>query len=175
MLSSRRKPAGFAAAGLLAALLALAGCQVQPLYGTSAAGTSVADASIGISPATTRVGQVVRNDLVFAFGQGSGEPANAAYRLDLTVMSSVSGVLPTGLQNDFSAARLNATAVYKLVETASGTLVHAGKRDTIALLDYPAQGYSNVRAIRDAENRAARELAALVRADVAASLARQAR
>lgn len=175
MLSSRRKPAGFAAAGLLAALLALAGCQVQPLYGTNSAGTSVATAAIGISPATTRVGQVVRNDLVFAFGQGSGEPANAEYTLDLTVSSAAAGVLPTGLQNDFSAARVTATAVYKLVETATGTLVHAGTRDTIALLDYPAQGYSNVRAVRDAENRAARELAALIRADVAANIARRAR
>jgi LPS-assembly lipoprotein len=175
MSSSRRIRTGIAGAGLLAALLALAGCQVQPLYGANASGGSVASAAISISPATSRVGQVVRNDLVFAFGQGSGEPANAAYRLDLTVSSAAIGVLPTGLQNDFSAGRLTATAVYKLVDTASGTLVHAGKRDAIALLDYPAQGYSNVRAVRDAENRAARELAALVRADVAASLARQAR
>lgn len=174
MLSSRRIRTGIAGAGLAAALLALAGCQVQPLYGSTSTG-SVANASIEISQATNRVGQVVRNELVFAFGQGSGEPANAEYRLDLSAAGSASGVLPTGAQNDFSAARVTATGTYRLLVAETGEEVAVGSRSTIALLDYPAQGYSNMRAVRDAENRAARELAALIRADIAAKLAARAR
>mgnify|MGYP001244532381 CR=1 FL=1 len=175
MLSSRRFRAGLAAAGLVAALLGVTGCQVQPLYGSTSSSGSVANATIAISPPTNRVGRVVRNELVFAFGQGSGEPVNAEYRLDLSASASTAGVLPTGLQNDFSAARVTASGSYRLVVEATGEQIAAGSRRAMALLDYPAQGYSNVRAVRDAEDRAARELAALIRADIVAKLAARAR
>ncbi len=62
----------------------LGGCQVRPLYGENGADLH----AIEIKPATTRVEQTVRNELVFKFGDGSGEPANAEYQLDSRVQGS---------------------------------------------------------------------------------------
>ena len=50
--------------------------------------------------------------------------------------------------------------------------VKTGKRRTVALVDYPDQEFAKIRATRDAEDRAARELAELIRADIAAWLGR---
>jgi LPS-assembly lipoprotein len=96
---------GFGALALGA--MALGGCQVQPLYG--AAGGQ--NQSVTISAASSRVSQVVRNELVLGFG---GERADGAYVLDISASSSIGGILPGGLDNEFSAARATVTATYVL-------------------------------------------------------------
>ena len=47
------------------------------------------------------------------------------------------------------------------------------QRQAVALVDNPDQEYANVRALRDAENRAAREAAAFLNADIAGKFARK--
>ena len=168
MLSSDRPHAGWKTR-VLAATLGLgllAGCQMQPLYGSTNGQTQ----SVTVSDATTRVGQVVRNELVLGFG---GEQQNAAYRLDLTVSSSVGGILPGGVDNEFSAARATVTASYVLKSAASGETIKSGQRFSDAQLDLPSQQFAQERAKLEAEDRAARAVAALVRADVVAALAQQ--
>ncbi|MBC7280262.1 LPS assembly lipoprotein LptE [Hoeflea sp.] len=147
------------------ALMLLAGCQAQPLYGS----VQGEKQSISISHANTRVEQTVRNELVLGFG---GEQVNAAYQLDLSVSSDFSGLLPGGIDNEFSAARVTVTAAYVLKSASTGETVKAGSRFADAQLDLPSQQFAQIRARSDAEDRAAREVAALVRADVAAALAR---
>ena len=78
--------AGVALVGLLA------GCQVRPLYSTPSE-TEGKLASISISEARHRVEQQVRNDLIFLFAGGAGEPRNAVYRLNMSVSSGTAGVL----------------------------------------------------------------------------------
>ena len=78
--------AGVALVGLLA------GCPVRPLYSTPS-GTEGKLASISISQARHRVEQQVRNDLIFFFAGGAGEPGNAVYHLDMKVSTAVAGVL----------------------------------------------------------------------------------
>ena len=143
----------------------LAGCQAQPLYGSMAGNTQ----SISVSEADSRVEKVVRNELVLGFG---GEQQNGAYKLDLNVSSSLSGLLPGGLDNEFSAARTTVTATYVLKSASTGETIKSGSRFVDAQLDLPSQNFAQVRATLEAENRAARQVAALVRADVAAALAR---
>ena len=59
---------------LTAALGALAGCQVRPLYSEGASGAPAQKlASIQISDADTRVAQEVRNRLIFLVGGGAGD------------------------------------------------------------------------------------------------------
>ena len=70
------------------------------------------------------------------------------------------------------AGRIVVTADYNLARESTGETVRSGKRSTVALVDFPVQEFAKVRATRDAENRAARELAELIRADIAASLPR---
>ena len=152
-----------ATAGL--ALVLLAGCQARPLYGSIQGETR----SISISPAETRVEQTVRNELVLGFG---GEQTNAAYQLNLSVSSGISGLLPGGIDNEFSAARATVTASYVLKSTSTGEIVKDGSRFADAQLDLPSQQFAQERAKLEAEDRAARTVAALVQADIAAALAR---
>tara|TARA_B100000949_G_scaffold188353_1_gene171115 strand:- start:5 stop:487 length:483 start_codon:yes stop_codon:yes gene_type:complete len=155
-------------ASLLAATaVALSACQVRPLYGNMA-GT---ERSISISEADTRVEQLVRNDLVFAFSGGSGEPANPAYRMDLDVRVIKQGVLAAGANDEFTAARMLVIGRYAMVDAATGQTLFTGERRAVSQVDNPDQEFANVRAERDAENRAAREAAAFLNADIAGKFA----
>lgn len=170
MSSSDRNKTRFAtlALALAVATSLLGGCQVRPLYGENGADLH----AIEIKPATTRVEQTVRNELVFKFGDGSGEPANAEYTLELRVQGSTGNVLAAGTDNDFTAARTTVSGSYTLVSKADNKVILTGVRAATALLDLPSQNYARLRATRDGEDRAARSLAAMIHADIAAKLAR---
>ena len=156
----------------IAILGALAGCQVRPLYST-ASGTESKLASVSISEADDRVEQQVRNDLIFLFAGGAGEPRNANYHLELNVAVRNIGVLLDVTDDIPRAGRIIVSADYNLVKTGSGETLASGKRSSVALVDFPVQEFAKLRAVRDAENRAARELAELIRADVASALGRR--
>lgn len=156
----------------LAILGALAGCQVRPLYST-ASGTEGKLASVSISEANDRVEQKVRNDLIFLFAGGAGEPQNAIYHLEMNVTVRNIGVLIDVADDIPRAGRIVVAADYNLVKTDSGETLTSGKRSSVALVDFPVQEFAKLRAVRDAENRAARELAELIRADVASALGRR--
>jgi LPS-assembly lipoprotein len=64
------------------------------------------------------------------------------------------------------------TATYVLKSASTGETVKSGSRFADAQLDLPSQNFAQERAKLEAEIRAARQVAALVRADVAAALAR---
>ncbi len=155
------------------ALLGLvAGCQVRPLYSTPS-GTEGKLASVSISQARHRVEQQVRNDLIFFFAGGAGEPQNAAYRLEMNVSSATIGVLTDVRTEKASAGRVTVSATYTLTEPKTGEKLASGSRSAVAMVDFPAQEFAKTRAIRDAQNRGARELAELIRADVASALAKR--
>ena len=97
---------------------------------------------------------------------------NAAYQLDLSVSSNIVGLLPGGIDNEFSAARATVTATYVLRSASTGETLKSGSRFADAQLDLPSQQFAQVRARSEAEDRAARQVATLVRADIAAALAR---
>jgi LPS-assembly lipoprotein len=116
---SPKLAARFAALALGAVLLA--GCQAQPLYGN----LSGEARSVTVSKADSRIEQVVRNELVLGFG---GEQPSADYTLEMTATSGIAGILPGGLDNEFSAARATVTAVYVLRATETGETVKSGTR-----------------------------------------------
>lgn len=150
----------------------LAGCQVRPLYSTPS-GTEGKLASVSISEADDRVEQQVRNDLIFLFAGGAGEPQTALYHLEINVTVRNIGVLIDVRTDTARAGRIVVSADYNLSKTDTGETVASGKRSSVALLDFPYQEFAKLRAVRDAENRAARELAELIRADVASALGRR--
>ncbi|MDG3577623.1 LPS assembly lipoprotein LptE [Rhizobium sp. YJ-22] len=157
---------------VLIALSALAtGCQVRPLY-SEAGGVAQKLGSIAYSEAGSRIGQVVRNKLIFLTAGGNGEPANPEYKVDLTVTSSVAQVLLVETSDRARAGQVAVAVDYILRRNADGQVLKAGHRQAISLVDFPVQEFAKVRAIRDAENRAANEAAELVRADLAAALGR---
>lgn len=151
----------------------LAGCQVKPLYSEGPQGKPAkALASIGISEADDRVEQEVRNALIFLTSGGAGEPANPEYKLALNVTSDVMGVLYDQESDTAGAGRVVVMADYNLTRTDTGETVRSGNRTAVALVDFPEQEFAKVRATRDAEKRASKELAEIIRADIAAALGR---
>jgi len=162
---------GPAALAAFAAALFLAACTVQPVYGPAAGGGSVSETlrAIAIGPVDTRVGQVVRNRLAFYF-TGGGEPAEPQYRMDLRVTSAE---VALGITREGSAA------AYAVTVTASYTIYRIGSDEIIlretargtASYDRFSQNFANIRAKRDAENRAAEVAANKVRVRVAAATA----
>jgi LPS-assembly lipoprotein len=159
------------AAGVLAlAALALAGCGFQPLYGTTANGSRVAEvmSGVAITPIPGRVGQRVRNELIFE-NTGGGEAAPSQYRLDIIVKESVTDEL-VRQSGDSVGQVYQLTATFKLVNVANGQVMLEGGAMSRAAFERFQQVYSNVRARYDAENRAARTVAESIKVRVAAFL-----
>lgn len=168
----RAKPLrGLGVAVLLGLLCLPVGCQVRPLYSSSGA-EAQALSSISFSPANSRVEQEVRNALIFLTSGGAGEPASPVFHVDLTVTSEVQGVLFNQSTDVSTAGRVTVKADFNLTEVATGRTVRSASRTSIALVDFPTQEFAKLRSIRDAETRASRELAEIIRADLASSLSR---
>ena len=180
--SDRAKSPSRRWAGLAGAMLAIsfaAGCTVQPLHGTqrSTLDGSVVDKSqlstIAIKPVNDRVGQEVRNHLIFMFGGGRGQPSNPVYQLDLGVSASASTpvTIDTGGQTlPPTAGVMIVRGDYRLTEIATGKVVATGARTVQAAYDIPQQQFAALRATRDAENRGAQELAQLLQLVIAQDL-----
>ena len=170
--SDRLRRMVLGAAGL--SLIFLAGCQVRPLYSAGPNGAPAAAlASIAIAESDDRVEQRVRNALIFLTSGGKGEPASPQYKLALNVNRQTTGVLfDERKDNDTaSAGRVVVVADYNLTRIDTGKTVKSGHRSAVALVDFPVQEFAKLRAVRDAEDRAAREVAGIIRADLAAALA----
>jgi len=171
-----------AVCGMIAALALVSACTVRPLYSNqplspgSQLSASAELASIGIKPVSTRYAQQVRNNLIFAFGQGSGEPASPAYTLDLGVTELVESAAIVQVQtqeDEPTAGTVTLTANYVLRDTATNAVIAVGKRSIPSSFDRPLQEFAAYRAQINAENRAARELADLLRLSIAQDLAKR--
>lgn len=136
---------------------------MTPLYAVDS-GTESKLSTISISDPDTRVEQQVRNDLVFLMTGGEGLSPRPQYNLVLKTTASSLDVL------EKTAARLTVTVGFTLTERDTDRLIVSGERSAVASLDVRTQQFAKDRAILDAENRAAREVAALVYADLAAAI-----
>ncbi|TPK91713.1 hypothetical protein FJ934_21555 [Mesorhizobium sp. B2-4-12] len=168
-----------ALAGLVGSLALVSACTVRPLYSSAPLSTgSTANAemaSIAIKPVRTRYAQQVRNNLIFGFGRGAGEPASPLYSLDLGVTEAVesSALVQVGTDEDEpTAGSVTLTAGYTLTDARTGAVIAVGKRAITSSFDKPRQEFASYRAQIDAENRAARELAEALQLSIAQDLAR---
>lgn len=167
-LSRRRFPVALAA--LAASALSLAGCQVRPLYAEST-GAVTKTASIAVDPVGSRVAQQVRNDLIFQFSRGAGEPSNPAYRLSINVQEQSIGLFVSSQTDTATAGDMKITVRYVLTDAATQKVIKKGERVALASFDLPPQEFAKIRSTRDAEDRAAHTAAGMVSADVTAALA----
>src|SRR6476646_5229706 len=135
------------AALAVTAALGVAGCGIQPLYGTTAGGSRLGAvmAGVDVPPIPGRVGQRVRNELIFE-NTGGGGAAPTTYQLDAT---------------------------FRLI-SHDGRVVLEGKATSRAAYERFETIFSNVRARVDAENRAARTVADTIRVRIAAYISQQA-
>ncbi|MGE0500714.1 MAG: LPS assembly lipoprotein LptE [Rhizobiaceae bacterium] len=162
---------------LVAASVVLPACTVRPLYSSAplaAGGVSTPEAlsSIAIKPVATRYAQQVRNHLIFLFGGGRGEPASARYSMTLTVSAGVGTAARLQVADEYepSAATVTMRARYVVTDLKTDAKVSEGTREITSSYDVPRQEFAALRAQIDAEDRAARELAELIRLSVAQEL-----
>jgi LPS-assembly lipoprotein len=138
----------------------LSGCAFKPLYGTTATNAQLQDTlkSVSIPEVPGRVGQVVRNELIFRF-TGGGHADAPQYRLSLAVRESVKSQF---VRRDGDSAGqflvLNTSfKLYRVGDDKSPIL----EGDSVAQASFTDNTsiYSNVRSRRDAEDRAAKTTA----------------
>jgi LPS-assembly lipoprotein len=164
---------GARGAVLLGAALVLGACSAQPLYGPTAfldSGSVQASLTrISVGEVTDRVGQQVRNRVIFQM-TGGRPISNPLYHMTLTVTSRQVGLGITVTE---------ASPVYSVIVQATFSVKRAGTEEVLvtgtasanASYNYVNQIYANTRAKIDAENRAAEQVGNQIATRVAAAIA----
>lgn len=150
--------------------LALAACTAQPLYGPTPGGQAVTTAldRITIDEVDDRVAQQVRNNLLFNLNSHTGSQPAYRMRLTTTTAEHPLGVTPVESAPAYS---VTVTVTFTVTALADDKVVLRETRRASASYDRVNQVFSNVRARRDAENRAAEAVANDIRIRLAAAAA----
>jgi LPS-assembly lipoprotein len=126
-------------------------------------------ASIEIAPIPGRVGQRIRNELIFQRDRGGAATATSGRRLDVVLKESVIQTMIDRTGNSGSQIyQLEAT--YRLVDTKTQKVAFEARSLGRVGFDRFESVYSNVRARDDAENRAARSVATDIKTRLSAYL-----
>lgn len=158
--------------GLL--LACLAGCGFQPLYlsggeepGELAVGGELA--SVDVAPIPDRVGQLVRNDLLFLLAP-TVDQRTAAYRLNVRLIETI-GELAVERTGFATRANLRLMASFSLVDLDTGKPVVNSRARAISSYNIVDASFSTLVAQNAARERAARRIAEDIRARISAYFA----
>lgn len=154
----------------------LSGCRVESLNTTSGTNPTIERglSALSIAPVKTRIAQQVRNELLFSLRGGNQTDIGPwLVELDVTSKGEEHSVL-IGVRGP-TAAYVEVNVAYRIVEkssisTGSPKLLFRGERQALAGYDLTPQNFANQRARQDAENRAAKTAARLVRLALAQNL-----
>ncbi len=156
-----------ALAASLASALIVSSCGFHPLYGNAGAGGGPAGrlANIYVESIPERVGYELRNDLIDMFDT-NGDATNSDYRLQL-VLREVRE--PVGFRRDATITRFNYRlfARYELIERSSTRAVKSGEVRSITAYNVAQSPYATVAGEKDAQDRAARDVAERIRTEIA--------
>lgn len=156
--------------GMIAAAALLSGC-FQPLYGDKTAdGTSTirnefAQVSVAQIPAPngtaeSRIAVELRNNLVFGFTGGSGG-VSPTHELKINISSTRLSMMVDVTTSRAEVENFGLNASYQLIDLRTGKPVLSDT--TLARVSYDIPGqeqrFAKTRALRDAENRAAKVIA----------------
>jgi len=149
----------------------LSGCAFKPLYGPTASNQELTTvlAGIDIPEVPGRVGQQVRNELIFRF-TGGGHANAPQYKLVLAVKERVTSQL-VERDGDSLGQIYQLTTNFKLYSITDGKnpLLTGKSYSKASFLDDDSV-YANVRSRRDAENRTAKVTADDIQGRIAAFL-----
>lgn len=153
--------------------LALSGCGFQPLYGPTASGLQLTEVmkSVDITHIPGRVGQKVRNELIYGTTDG-GYANDTVYKLDIALKESLRNTL-VAKTGDPQGQVYELNAQFKLVRVKDNQVMFTGFSTANAAYDRAGTDgsvFADVRARRDAENRAARTIADNLKTRLAAFL-----
>lgn len=143
-------------AALVAALLALPACGLQPIYAGGASGAAAtALSSIEVAPIADKGGYLLRQELVRRFGERGGA---ARYRLEVALDDRISGF---GIRGDSSRSRERRTlrARYRLIDMETNAVMVDATAGSDVTIDVVQSEYAVVAAEETALERLAGELA----------------
>lgn len=169
LMSLRNRLVRLAVVGLLAA--STAGC-FQPMYAetTPGEGSALRDklGDIEVVFADGRVGNEVRNDLIFELTGGAGNPVNAPYRLVLRTKDSATAAVVDTYSGLPEVELISVDVNWQLFDNANPKVaVTQGNAFGKASLDSGYQRFARARAVRDAQNRSAKVVAETIRGQLA--------
>ncbi len=159
----------------LAAALMLSGCGFRPLYGTAsipegaeAAFGAIQIAAVAPTNDSDRIGYLVSDALDRAL-HTPGHNETARYELKVALADERRGL---SIQDDSSTTRYNyrLTADWTLVPVGSNAALASGRAETTASYNVVDSQYATQIARKDAEDRAAREIAEQIKLRVAVAL-----
>jgi LPS-assembly lipoprotein len=151
---------------------ALAACSsgFKPMYGSAEFGGAESKlAKLDVAPIPGRVGQRIRNELIFQSTGGAGQTAQPEYRLEVALRESVSSTL-VKVNAEAQGAVYTLDAAFKLVRLADKKVVLEGNSHGRAPFERFDSIFANVRAREDAENRAASTVGTELKTRLAAYL-----
>jgi LPS-assembly lipoprotein len=160
---------------LLVPLLLLVGaCGFHPLYGAGdSASPGVAQdlASVSIAEPTTRLNQLIRNELLSTMRPaGTGEPDR--YRLDIESNTSEEKSIEDASNSRRSRrATVRVMASFALKDLNGGKTVYQGRTFSNVSYDDVSQSFADLQARTNAMERGAREIALDIRTRLAAHFA----
>lgn len=159
-----------------AMVLALGAC-FRPLYGPTASGVRVQDSLAAIKIATIataagqeRFGHFLRSELVFDL-DGSGRTATKKYELSIKTAESLLVTSTDSQTGRADAATLNVTAWYRLTTLDGKTELNAGTVRATASYFRDPQRFASLRAAREAQMRAAKQVSDDIKQRIAAMFA----
>lgn len=156
----------------LASLAVLHGCTVEPLNaakpntaiasGNASASVSEILAATDVASVNERVAQQVRNELLFGLNGGRAQ-SGGEYKVSLIVTHQTNKLSIESSATTSTSAQVRVSAKYILVKKTTGKTVGNGTRMALASYDRTPQSFANQRAERDAQNRAAKDVARQIR------------
>jgi LPS-assembly lipoprotein len=177
-LALRRQPIACVCLALvLAGTLAACGDSAfRPLYATNAAGEHASERlkEVDFAPIPGRVGQRIRNDLIFQ-STGGGNPLPPQFRFEVVLQENLTSTLVSVSGENAgrpSGQVYSVAASFRLIDIKAKRVVFQGAAHARAAFERFESIYSNVRAREDAENRAARTIAEDIKTRLAAYLSR---
>ena len=161
---------------LVATAPALTACGAdgfKPLYGATASGVGVEQrlAKVDFSPIPGRVGQRIRNELVFQ--TAGGHPEGPSHRLEVVIKETLTSTL-VRIDGESLSQIYSIEASFRLINVNTKAVMFQGTSNARAGFERFQSVYSNVRAREDAENRAAKVIAEDIKIRLATYLSREA-
>jgi LPS-assembly lipoprotein len=154
----------------------VAGCGdsgFHPMYASTSlvgGGTDVNQklASLEIAPVPGRVGQRLRNELIYQ-STGGGLPAQPVYRLEIIITESITPTL-VQIDGNSSGSVYNLSTSFRLVRIADRSVALSGQSTGRIAFQRFDSVFANVRARQEAENRAAKTVGDELKGRLAAYL-----
>lgn len=160
---------------ILALGLAVSGCSFQPLYGENGAvsdtKTLLKDIDVSVAGADERVAQNISNEIKYRINEDTGK---TTYSLKVEYTETKSALFSNTVDRVTSNS-LRLSASWTLYDSNTAEPVYKSNSFTAVSYNLTDQPYANLRALRDAQDRAAVLIAEDIVTKLAAHLAVTAR